>query len=64
MLRGKPLNSTSLDYEAMLNNAEMKAIVQAIGLGLDVYHDISNPRYGKIVISADKRYVGMCSDVH
>lgn len=52
-LRGKPLNSTSLDYEAMLNNAEMKAIVQAIGLGLDIYHDISNPRYGKIVISAD-----------
>lgn len=52
-LRGKPLNTTNLEIERVLGNAEMKDLISSIGVGVNDYHDMSEVRYGKVIICAD-----------
>ena len=52
-LRGKPLNTAGLEIEQVLSNREMKDLVSAIGVGVNDYHDMSEVRYGKVIIVAD-----------
>ena len=52
-LRGKPLNTTGLEIEQVLSNQEMKDLISAIGVGVNDYHDMSEVRYGKVIIVAD-----------
>lgn len=54
MLRGKMLNTSSLDIKKALDNEEVRGLLQAIGTGTDDYYDLSKVRYGKIVIAADR----------
>jgi len=52
-LRGVPVNAANLNYENLFDNEEMKDLISTIGLGINEYHDTSNPRYGKVIICAD-----------
>ncbi len=52
-LRGKPLNTTGLEIEQVLSNQEMKDLISSIGVGVNDYHDMSEVRYGKVIIVAD-----------
>lgn len=52
-LRGKPLNTAGLEIETVLGNAEMKDLISSIGVGVNDYHNLSEVRYGKIIIVAD-----------
>lgn len=52
-LRGKPKNSAPCSIEEILNNAEMRDIISAIGTGVDDYFNLDKIRYGKIIISSD-----------
>lgn len=52
-LRGKPKQTTKIDYKAMLQNEEMKDFVSSIGMGIDQMYSLENPRYGMIIIAAD-----------
>lgn len=52
-LRGKPKNTTSIDFEAVLDNSEMRDLVATVGMGMDVHYQTKSPRYGKIVLAAD-----------
>jgi len=58
-LRGKPVNSMNYNLDMLFENQEMKDIIAAIGVGTEEFHDLSRPRYGKIVISADADPDGM-----
>lgn len=52
-LRGVPLNAINVDLDEFLNNKEMYNIIHAIGVGVNEYYNLKNPRYGKIIIAAD-----------
>jgi DNA gyrase/topoisomerase IV subunit B len=52
-LRGKVLNVEQASTEKVLNNAELKNIVTALGCGLGEEYDENKLRYGKIFILTD-----------
>jgi DNA gyrase subunit B len=59
-LRGKPLNVEKARVESLLNNAEIKNLIWAVGLDLDVKMDAEDAeealkklKYGKIVLMSD-----------
>ncbi len=52
-LRGKPLNTDSVTMERMLSNVEFATLIQTIGAGVGQNFDVSESRYGKIIIMTD-----------
>lgn len=53
-LRGKPLNTAKVDdLEIVLENPEMRSMINVIGAGISPFADISKARYGKIILLAD-----------
>ncbi|MFL5340720.1 MAG: DNA gyrase subunit B [Gemmataceae bacterium] len=52
-LRGKPLNVEKAILEKLLKNEEITSIISALGVDIGIDTDISNLRYGKIVILTD-----------
>jgi DNA gyrase subunit B len=52
-IRGKILNVERARVDKMLKNAEIQAIIAAIGAGLADEFDISKARYHKVIILAD-----------
>jgi DNA gyrase subunit B/topoisomerase-4 subunit B len=52
-LRGKVLNVEQASQEKVLNNAELKNIVIALGCGLGEEYDENKLRYGKVFILTD-----------
>jgi DNA gyrase subunit B len=52
-IRGKFLNVERARIDKMLKNAEVQAMIQAIGAGLGEEFDLAKIRYGKIIILAD-----------
>lgn len=52
-LRGKSLNVVDKELKRILDNIEMRSLVNAIGCGVRHKEDISRIRYGKIIISSD-----------
>ncbi len=52
-LRGKVLNVEKARLEKLLKNAEISALIAAIGVDIENVEDISKVRYGKIVILTD-----------
>jgi DNA gyrase subunit B len=52
-IRGKILNVERARLDKMLKNAEIQALIQAIGAGLAEEFDVGKIRYDKIVILAD-----------
>lgn len=52
-LRGVPKNAVGKSTEEILKNAEMNAIITALGCGVNEYFKLEKCRYGKIIIAAD-----------
>ena len=52
-IRGKILNVEKARLHKILENAEITALIQAIGTGIGDEADVSKRRYGKIVMMAD-----------
>jgi DNA gyrase subunit B len=52
-LRGKVLNVEKARLEKLLKNAEISALIAAIGVDIENVEDISKVRYGKIIILTD-----------
>lgn len=52
-LRGKPLNTDSATVSKMLENKEFATIINAIGAGYGQAFDVSESKYGKIIIMTD-----------
>lgn len=52
-LRGKILNAERTNLDRMLSNAEIRALVTALGTSIGETFDISKLRYGKIIIMTD-----------
>lgn len=52
-LRGKPKNIMEESVETILNNLEMRSIVNALGTGLMKHERPDLCRYGKIIIASD-----------
>ena len=52
-LRGKVLNTQSLDILRILENTEIMAMINAIGCGIGEDFDITKIRYNKIIIMTD-----------
>lgn len=52
-LRGKPKNIMEESIETILNNLEMRSIVNSLGTGLMKHERPELCRYGKIIITAD-----------
>ncbi len=52
-LRGKILNVEKAAMDKMLSHAEIRAIVTALGTGIDVEFDISRLRYHRVVLMTD-----------
>lgn len=52
-LRGKVLNSTNMDTVDVINSSELLALVNTIGCGIGELTDVSQSRYGKIIIATD-----------
>lgn len=52
-LRGKLLNTSTLDEERLVDNKEVLAIINTIGCGLGGICDPSKSRYNKIILAAD-----------
>ena len=52
-LRGVPMNSVGRDLDEIIENKEMCSIISSIGCGVNEYHNLKNPRYGKVIIAAD-----------
>ncbi len=49
-LRGKPLNVEKAAEQKLLGNAEICSIISAVGMDIGNSDDLSNLRYGKIII--------------
>lgn len=53
-LRGKPLNAANTDdIKSILENKEMKTMINGIGVGLTPNVNLEHARYGKIIIATD-----------
>lgn len=52
-LRGKPMNGVMSEKEQLWENREMKAIINAVGCGMDEYQVVENPPFSKIIIATD-----------
>ena len=52
-LRGKVLNVEKAEIEKLLNNAEIAALISAVGVDINNTEDVSGLRYGRIVILTD-----------
>lgn len=52
-LRGVPLNTDSISLERLLANREIATIINTIGAGFGHSFDISDIKYGKIIIMTD-----------
>jgi DNA gyrase subunit B len=52
-LRGKPLNVEKARPEKVLGNEEICSIISAVGVDIGNTEDVSNRRYGKIVMLTD-----------
>ncbi len=52
-LRGKILNTERVTKDRLLGNAEIKAMISAIGTGIDENFDIKHLRYDRIIIMTD-----------
>jgi DNA gyrase/topoisomerase IV subunit B len=52
-LRGVIPNALTMNRKKLLDNAEVKDIVQALGTGIDAQCDITKLRYSKIIIATD-----------
>jgi DNA gyrase subunit B len=52
-LRGKVLNVEKARLEKLLKNAEISALIAAIGVDIENVEDISGVRYGKVIILTD-----------
>ncbi len=52
-LRGKILNVEKSRIDSALNSNEIKALIQALGCGVGNQFDLTNLRYGKVIIMTD-----------
>jgi DNA gyrase subunit B len=52
-LRGKILNTERARLDKILGNNEVRALISAIGTGISDTFDLSNLRYGRIIIMTD-----------
>lgn len=52
-LRGKILNTERARLDKILANNEVKALISALGTGIGENFDISNLRYGRVVVMTD-----------
>ncbi len=52
-LRGKPLNTDSITMDQMLKNTEFATLINTIGAGVGANFEISDAKYGKIIIMTD-----------
>jgi DNA gyrase subunit B len=52
-LRGKILNVEKARLDRILNNNEIKAMITALGTGIGPQFDLSNLRYGRVVVMTD-----------
>ena len=52
-LRGKILNTERARLDKILANNEVKALISALGTGIGESFDISNLRYGRVIIMTD-----------
>jgi len=52
-IRGKILNTQKASLQDMLDNAECAAIIQVVGAGSGRTFDVSQSRYGKVIIMSD-----------
>lgn len=58
MLRGKAINALSNSIEKVLENEEVKLLLQALGLVYGQKYDSKKLRYGKIAITSDADFDG------
>ena len=52
-LRGKILNTERARLDKILANNEVKALISALGIGIGESFDVSNLRYGRVIIMTD-----------
>ncbi len=52
-LRGKILNTERAGLDKILANNEVKALISALGIGIGESFDLSNLRYGRVIIMTD-----------
>lgn len=52
-LKGKILNTERARLDKMLGNDEIKSIISALGTGIGDNFDVSNVRYGRVILMSD-----------
>lgn len=52
-LRGKPLNTDNITMEQMMKNTEFATLINTIGAGVGQNFDLSDAKYGRIIIMTD-----------
>lgn len=58
-LRGKILNIVDREIQSVMDNEEVRSIINGVGAGAYHRSDIRKIRYGKIIIMSDSDYDGM-----
>jgi len=58
-IRGKIINVEKAGMVKILRNEEIKAIISAIGAGIDKNFDLSKMRYGRVIIMSDADVDGL-----